>query len=148
MHARVHDRVQQSEPPFVPEARAEEHCLGHGRGGLAGARLMLGGFRRRLGFEVLEQGFAAVIGDPEDLLKEEIVGDLKNAAALLAQHGEHHVAIDDAALEVLGKKLDGLTQLEGSPHRDEEASGDVADDGPYCQETDAYDSDGTRKQGP
>lgn len=41
-----------------------------------------------------------------------------------------HIAVDDSALEVLREKLDGRTKMEGSPYRQKQAGGDVADHRP------------------
>jgi hypothetical protein len=52
-----------------------------------------------------EQVLAFVLLDPEDLLKEKVVGNMECGAALFSQHHEHQVAVDDPAFHRLRKHL-------------------------------------------
>src|SRR5882762_3939002 len=69
-------------------------------------------------FIFLKQGLVAVAAHPEHLLKEEIVGNLDDSAAVLADDDEHQINVDHPPAEILGQHLNGVAETEGAPEGD------------------------------
>lgn len=99
-------------------------------------------------FERLEKRLSTTTGDSEYLLEEQVVRNLNNRAAILAQDREDEVAVDDAAFQVFGKNFYSVAEIEGVPKRNEEACGKVAYDRPGRQKTDADDGRGADQKRP
>src|SRR5437879_1059480 len=99
-------------------------------------------------FIFLKQSLVIIAAHSEHLLKEEIVWNLNDGAAALADDDEHQIDVDHPPAEILGEHLHGVAETEGAPEGDKEARRYIADHRPGRQEPNPDDGRGADQHGP
>src|SRR5258708_39376142 len=99
-------------------------------------------------FIFLKQSLVAVAAHPEHLLKEEIVWNLNDGAAVLADDDEHQINVDHPPAEILRQHLYCVAKTEGTPEGDKKARRYITDHRPGRQEPNPDDGRGADQDSP